>query len=55
MKFNEKSKENKKIKMGEENNQFIFFYLNKELKYIEILNFEIRLRTMSKLHFLKIN
>ena len=27
-----------KIKMGEENNQFIFFYLNKELKYIEILN-----------------
>ena len=38
MKFSEKSKENKKIKMGEENNQFIFFYLNKELKYIEILN-----------------
>ena len=38
MKFSEKSKENKKIKMGEENNQFIFFYLNKELKFIEILN-----------------
>ncbi len=55
MKFNENSKENKKIKMGEENNQFIFFFKQRIEIYRNLKFVEIRLRTMSKLQFLKIN